>query len=49
MGDNTQTQGQEITLVSLRPINRMVNQLVNPIPEEVVVLLDIVFWCVNVL
>jgi len=41
MGDNTQTQDQEITLVSLRPINKMVNQPVNPIPEEAVVLLDI--------
>lgn len=41
MGDNTQIQDQAITLVSLRPINKMVNQPVNPIPEEAVVLLDI--------
>jgi len=40
-GDNTHTHDQSITFVSFKAINNIVSKPVNPIPDELLLLLDV--------
>jgi hypothetical protein len=48
-GESTHTQDQEIMLVSLRPMKRIVNHPVNPIPELTVVLFAMMLFKLKIL